>query len=194
MISHNKKFVFLHLPKTAGTSINSTLSNYATYSKSIAYSKHSSLNDIRNEIGDSKFDEYFKFTIVRNPWDRILSLYFWGIQIKPGKSIQSNWHKDSFDRWIKTTFINDRLYNIWPNQIDLMTIDDKPQIDFVGRFENLQSDWRFICEKLEIKDELQFLYSTKHKPFYEYYDNEAIAIVKKYYEKDIKEFGYEFKN
>lgn len=193
MISNKKKFLFLHLPKTGGTSINSSLSKYCDKSSGSAYSKHASLGEMKSAIGDKSFDEYFKFTIIRNPWDRVLSLYFWGIQIKPGRGIQSNWKNETFDSWIKNTFIKDNLYNIWPDQIDLMTINGVNPMNFVGRFENLKQDWKEICKSICIDEELKYLYSTKHKPYHEYYDEESIEIVKNYYSKDIKTFGYEFK-
>jgi hypothetical protein len=197
MISHNKKFIFLHLPKTGGTSINSSLSSYCKHpandSNSGAFSKHARIETMYNNIGKDKFDEYFKFTIVRNPWDRILSLYFWGTQIKPNRGIQQNWiTEDNFSSWIKTTFVKDKLYQIWPNQIDLMSMNKKNTIDFTGRFENLETDWNYICNKLGVDNELKFLYSTKHKPYYEYYDTESIEIINKFYTNDIKTFNYEF--
>jgi len=187
MISHTKKFLFLHLPKTGGTSINSTLSAYMNSNSK----KHSNIQEMKSELGD-KFDDYFKFTIIRNPWDRILSLYFCGVQIRPGRGVQANWKDKSFDEWIKTTFINDKLFNIWPNQIDLMKLDGNNVMDFVGRFENLQEDWENVSKRIGVDEELEYLYSTKHKHYSEYYNAESIEIVQQYYAKYIKTFDYEF--
>ena len=73
-----------------------------------------------------------------------------------------------------------------------MSINKKNTIDFIGRFENLETDWNYICNKLRVDNKLKFLYSTNHKPYYEYYDSESIEIINKFYTNDIKTFNYEF--
>ena len=69
-IDHDNKIVFIHIPRTGGTSIKSALNLHDKIYKEDVY--HMSANDIPKECED-----YFKFTFVRNPFDRFVSLYFY---------------------------------------------------------------------------------------------------------------------
>jgi hypothetical protein len=91
-LAHN--FLFVHIPKTVGNSIQNVLRTYSedkivrlaphqdgierfeVRSDKFNIHKHSTLQDYRAELGDEVFQRLFKFTSVRNPWDRMVSFYF----------------------------------------------------------------------------------------------------------------------
>ena len=66
LISHRDKFIFIHIYKSGGTSITETFDTFFT--DLIKY-KHETALEIRDIIGKKKFNSYYKFAIVRNPWD-----------------------------------------------------------------------------------------------------------------------------
>ena len=119
MISHEHKFIFVHINKTGGTSIGEVLKKYSNKSKF----KHQSIIDLNKEASSN---DYFKFTFVRNSWDRFLSLYKYRI-----KTNQTNLGKNpvSFKEWAKHIYNkNSNYYNIL-NKMQLLMLSD--QLDWI---------------------------------------------------------------
>ncbi|MGV6812642.1 MAG: sulfotransferase family 2 domain-containing protein [Brevirhabdus sp.] len=98
IISRGRGYIFVHIPKTGGTSLATALENRAMKDDILIGDtpkavkrrrrlkdlhpagrlwKHSTLRDIAGVVGDEEFENFFVFTIVRNPWDRVLSYYSW---------------------------------------------------------------------------------------------------------------------
>ena len=188
MISHERKFIFVHVPKTAGVSIGNCLSRFTDENLSEGH---------KRLIDYSNFDKtYFKFTFTRNPWDRFLSSYFYfknygrrlGYDIETGKLI------DKFSSFKEFVHNLDSIYNSIRSphfKIQFNWIDKK--LNFIGRFENLQEDFDTVCDKIGIpKQNLPHTNKSKHKHYTEYYDDETRKIVAEKYAKDIEYFGYEF--
>lgn len=98
IISHGRRYIFVHAPKTGGTSLALALEARAMKDdimlgdtpkatrrrhkvKDIPTSgrlwKHSGLRDIDGLVSPAEIRDFFIFTIVRNPWDRVVSYYHW---------------------------------------------------------------------------------------------------------------------
>ena len=173
MIDHKKKCIFVHVTKTGGSSIQLAL-NMENY--------HLPASKIKEIVGKNKWNDYFKFSFVRNPWDKIVSQYHfnrhnWGLKNATFKEYIQAWQ-------------NGKRISAYP-PFNLYYINEK--IDFVGRFENLQEDFDKICGKIGIeRQKLPHKKKTKHKHYTEYYDEETKQIVAKKFAEDIDYFGYEF--
>ena len=103
----------------------------------------------------------------------------------------------SFSDFVKAVAsINDLVANRHFKSQYLFLTDKKQNliVDFIGRFENLEKDFDFVLNKLNIKKniELPHFNKTKHKHYSEYYTEETRKLVEKRYRKDIKMFGYKF--
>jgi hypothetical protein len=178
------KCIFFHIPKSAGSSIYKALDGKG-------YSTH------KKHLISKENENYFKFTFVRNPFDRFVSTYFYFKKygrdgrgdVKMGDVVNRfNFFKDfviNFDKIPETEW----CYPHWKQQMHWIHKD----IDFVGRFENLQQDFNTICDKIGIpRQQLPHKLKSKHKHYTEYYDDETKQIVAEKYAKDIDYFGYKF--
>lgn len=192
---YSKKFIFIHIPKTGGRSMRVVLKKRHPNSEKLYEPSiwlHPNINDY---IKDGyNIDEYFKFAFVRNPWDRLLSNYHFRIQILRSEDTASV----SFRDWVinsKTreghSFLN--TVEMYKTQYSYITFNKTKMVDFIGRFENLQQDWDFICDQLQIKRQaLPHNNKSSHSSYRDYYDEDTVNIVREYFKEDIENFGYEF--
>lgn len=180
MISHSHNFLFIQIPKTSTSSIHNSLAQYMKYDYS-KIGRHSKYLEAAEFYPESK--NYFKFAFVRNPWDRLLSFYFFRKTDRAKIKIPD-------DLSLKE-FILTESGQIKFNQYSY--IDGFDENSFIGRFENLQRDFNIVCDKIGIsRQQLPHTNKTNHKHYTEYYDNEMREIVAEKYAKDIEYFGYEF--
>lgn len=207
MISHKHKFVFIHIPKTGGTSIGNAFDVKVTKDgSSIDYNikgKHYTALEYRNKFKD-ELSKYFKFTVVRNPWDLVNSLYhyMWHSNYehprrwRDSTSLPLNW---SLKEWIKSKEFSEMgpMHVIGiphRNMLDWIINDNKKLIvNFVCRFETLQEDLNKVCYKIGIPHKkLKHTKKTEHKHYCKYYDDDAKNIITKMFKKDIQYFNYKF--
>jgi hypothetical protein len=191
------KCIFVHIPKCAGTSIcKSLFGNLA--------GSHTSIMKYQLIFSKSEFDSYFKFTFVRNPWDRLVSAYFF---LKSGgsDSIDRKWANenlssyDNFDifvkKWIDRKNIHTWLH-FYPQYKYICDIYGKIQVDFIGLFENIENDFSYIKNQIGSSSNLLFFNKNKidKKDYKKYFSKETKEIVAQAYREDIELLGYEFDN
>ena len=212
MISHKHKFIFIHIPKCGGTSVEQTLLKnegipeerilkwnltHDEQQKFRLWYKYGNVDVQHRKIDQYKTEnekKYFTFTFVRNPWERFLSEYFY-IKKVGGCSCEDFDKKYStFKHFVINNGIKCCYYAHDFPQIDFVFNSNHGKLtNFVGRCEDMQYDFDYICGKLKIpKVKLPHRNPTKHKHYTEYYDDETRSIVAEKYAKDIEYFGYEF--
>ena len=193
MISKKHKFIFVHITKCGGTSVENALEKYGgeylwnrdemtnenhqyIHPKHVLAEKYSLTKYWKNS---------FKFTFVRNPWSREISAYFY-------RKRMTDFRGTFEEHLASTNFIVNPLHH--GNQYNwLVSHNGKMELDFIGKFENFQQDFNTICDKIGIPhQELPHDNKTKHKHYTEYYDDETREIVAEKYAKDIEYFGYKF--
>ena len=196
MISHEHKCIFIHIPRTGGTSIELSIRPDWNF-ENFPDEKHI-LASTAKLLYKDYWDDYFKFSFVRNPWGRMVSMIkhsdFYGCKIKNGKLDVSEYEKK-----FKKVEIDPRSrsegekVNAISNAVYLNILNE--ELDFIGRFENLQEDYNQVCSIINCSNDLLHEESSgpKRKHCYtEYYDDETRQIVAEKYAKDIEYFGYEF--
>jgi hypothetical protein len=185
--SRKQNFVFIHINKTGGMSITKALG--------LGIKQHFTAMEHKNRLGNSRWKKRFKFTIVRNPWDKVVSHYFH--RVKTNQTNLADKRVD-FREWVKLTYGEQNPYyydqpKFFMPQINWLT-DEKGDIivDFIGRFENLENDFRLICKRIGMDVDLPFVNKSEHKQYQYYYDDTTKEIVRKWFEKDIDLFNYSF--
>lgn len=196
-ISHKYKIIFIHIPKTGGSSIDKTFGMYGnnnTIDKNILFGndiQHYTIMDLLNNrlISTEEYKEYFKFAFVRNPWDKMVSEYFyrkrWDNIVKKMK------FKDFITFFLK--FENDSGSH-FRNQYEFISNkNDEIMVDYIGKYENLQNEINYICELIGAPPmALPMINNTRHLHYSYYYTKSTKNIVKERYKDDIKKFNYFF--
>lgn len=179
-------FIFIHINKTGGSSIVKSLR--------IPFD-HKTAKQKIEEIGSEHWEKKFSFTVVRNPWDKVVSHYHYRVQTNQTDLGVKN---IEFRKWVLSTYgSKDPFYYNNPKmfmpQSDWITgHNGKIIVDHICRFENLNDDFSTICKKLGKKSNLPHLKASKRGHYRNYYDDDTIEIVTNWFEKDIKNFGYRF--
>ena len=189
--------IFVHIPKCAGISVvKSLFGNFDC--------GHTSLKRYQIMFAPGEFKNYFKFTIVRNPYDRLVSAYFFmkkgGVNEKDKKWAEKNLSPyadfDAFVKgWVNKKNIRSGLH--FRPQCGFICLEkNRPGMDFIGYYENLESDFSFICRKLQMNSTLHEANRnlSREKNYREYYTDETRKIVADVYAGDIQVLGYSFDN
>ncbi len=187
--------VFIHIPKCAGVSVAQSLFGNQG-------AGHHSASTMRQVLGNETYNQYFTFSIVRNPWDRLVSAFHF---LKRGgfNDIDRRWAStnlqpyDDFNIFVKDWVTPDHVRN-WihfqPQCDFICTENGALDIDFVGRFEQLDKDFQILCKNLNLKRTLASLNQNQstHSDYKRFYDDQAQGIVSQVYADDIKLLNYSF--
>lgn len=209
IISHKHKFIFIKTRKTAGTSVELLLGRFCgeddvvtqIYDPDIDKFNHQPRNDqgfynhigagqIRNMVGDDIWDNYFKFSIERNPWDKMVSMFWWRkFQYKLPESFHDFCHK-------ALGLIDDNVYTV-PNDYSLYTLDSKLAVNELFYYESLDSSLKSVFNKLGLGgDFLMPRAKSQHrkvkKHYSEYYDDKLRARVQMRFKDTIDLLSYSF--
>jgi chondroitin 4-sulfotransferase 11 len=214
MISHKHKCIFIHIPKTAGTSINAFFHPEKIFDNSVPdydalygwcperkfYLQHATSKQLVETelITKDHWESYFKFAFVRNPWDRAYSDFLWFNKHSgaSGTFIEYISESGKFRRIMRDNSTSDfRGDHIVP-QIDYFDFSGKYSLDFLGRFENFKIDIATVLSKLKIKEtfEIHSNKSTRKKDYSQFYTNSMKRFVESKYKMDIELLNYKFED
>lgn len=233
MICHHYKTVFIHIPKNAGQSIEHVFlesigltwetraplllrenNNPKLGPPRLAHLKAEDYVSCKY-LSQELFDQYFKFTFVRNPWSRLVSIYnYLGYR-----------DKYTLNDFLKKKFLPEILPEMYwfvgPQTDYIFSQSGQLLVDYVGRFETLQQDFDTICRSIGLPEKelphvnnskkkrghkgfLQTVFSgalpgaqkknprDSHASYGDYYDDESIDIVAEIYRRDIEMFKYSY--
>lgn len=184
--------IFIHLPKTAGTSISRQLG--------LPTSRHISADQYR-VANSRKFDSYFKFAFVRNPYDRLVSSYAFlkrgGMNDDDAQfARQKVLPFESFEHFLIEGFARDPATRNWvhfrPQRFFICELSGRNLMDFTGRFEKISEDYAFVAGRLNKPEELPVSNASERDDYRSAYSPATLEIARHYYAEDLTIFGYNF--
>lgn len=188
MINHEHRCIFIHIPKTAGTSVERAFGVRqgqpgGGHRLPAAYGEH--------------WREYFTFCIVRNPWDRIVSAFFSELKkvpegfkvLLPGCNGKLFEYRADFHGFVM---------ELLP-QLSKLNIAFKPQTcwlhgaeyDRILRFESLDAGWADLPTDVKPKGVLPQHNVSRHRAYEEYYSADIVSVVSHIYREEIEQFRFE---
>lgn len=209
LISDSHEFIYLRMRKVASTSMRDILrplcipipDGRLAHLKSRArlewdyhryvFRSHDDILSAKRRMPAELFSRYFKFAFVRNPWERLVSEYEFLLK-RPKHGRHARVKKMSgFSEFIQMQIPRRDAYQ----SKMLCDNDGKLLMDFVGKLENLDNDWRIASEHIGIPyQELPRKNVTQHRHYQDYFTTETTQLVARHWARDIELFEYTFNN
>ena len=207
--------IFVHIPKTAGTTVHDLFSQVSAGASRVdparrgqlaaidrsGMTKHAKAAEYVARMGVESWRTSFTFAFVRNPWDMMVSSYVWWLQKAPTYPHLRHLAAEVAELGHFEAFLRDRLGQTCINEFvgnprDWFKADGEDLVDFVGRYEELADDIAAIFDRLGIerarRPELPRLNGSRRRPYRDYYTGETRALVANRFRYEIDRFGYTF--
>lgn len=215
IVSDQKKFVYMHSPKTGGSSVTEALAPYSNkqgdrmegfgWQPQFHYgAMHASVAQVWASMGRKQWEDYFWFAFVRNPFDLVISA--WKNRAKQYAKPEGK-HKERFkaagipvpipdlslEDFLQYELGEGRFLHIRRTQTDTLLTGAPKKMNMIGRFETLNEDWAKIAKILDIKNTLPHRNkSNREQGYKQYYTPETRSLVESFYHEDLDNFNYEY--
>jgi hypothetical protein len=177
---------FVHINKTGGSSIEVALE---------LPMEHKTAQQKIKEVGWDAWRSAFTFSVVRNPWDKVVSHYCF--RVATNQTGLGDGHL-SFGDWVRKCYHDqhpryfDKPMMFMP-QLDWLTDQDgQVLVDFIARYERLSADMELVQERIGRQFVLGHYNKTLRQPYRNYYDDDTRSVVQDWFARDIEAFGYAF--
>jgi len=209
LLSYDPAFLFIHIDKSAGSSIQLALQpdapkkseyglrrrlvwlgrlNRLGLYRLLEFPEHATGLAAERCLPASLFASLFKFAFVRNPWDRLVSRYAFLLRSTdhPRHSLISGM-KD-FSDYVAWEISRGKMFQ------HTYVTDARGEllVDFIGYYERLQEDFAKVCVRLGVRAELPRANTSSHRDYRTYYTPATRELVAKHFQRDIELFGYTF--
>lgn len=153
IISKSHRFIFIAVPKTGTSSVETALQKYAAEKMTRRFNKHATTRKLMRDLPEEMWNNFFKFAFVRNPYDRIESWYFYRKRSELA-NVNHPRHKmytgdKTFEEFVQWFPKNTMMLN----QVDFIAPkDDGLLVNAYGRYETLEADFAKFCGRLDIPE------------------------------------------
>ncbi len=206
MISHSLKTIFFHIGKAAGSSVeklldenryDSNIPNYEVFfgyepSENI-YLQHASASFIYENLENEIFNSYYKFAVVRNPYERLVSVYHYLIDQHTKRFGSFEAYINELPKMLSNNSLKNGSHHL--AQISYTHINNELICDHIAHFESLPESIQPVIDKLNLakglgKYNVGRYYNWQTKPVSDYYTDEMIDIVTTLFADDFSNFAY----
>jgi hypothetical protein len=203
-VDHENKYIYIHIPKTAGTSVRQSLKEapwpHLSRGTKFRVPKHATALTAKQIVGERIWQSHFTFAFVRNPWDLMVSSYHWWL--RKGKRYDSTHAMAELVEQCGTfhDFVLGEIGSTHINEFEAQGLKDwccndqgVVLLDFIGRFEEIEKDFQHIGERLGVNfPELPRKNVSNRSSYREYYNDETRQAVADRFTWTIQNFKYEF--
>ncbi len=176
----------MHINKTAGSSVETALE---------LPHRHRTAMQLIEHVGRRRWEERFSFSVVRNPWDRIASIYHYRVQTDQTGLGRSGL---DFDAWLERVFVErdpeylDNPLMFAPQWEWLVGPDGELAVDSVCRFESIDDDFAAVCRRIGREVALPHVKKSTNRDYRQLYSTRARGLVEAAYAVDAEKLGYSF--
>ncbi len=215
MINWKRKCIFVHIPKTGGSTIERIIwPKKSQYNLNNLYGIQNKLGrppyqqgplqhlksvNIIKAVGENTFRDYFKFSFVRNPWDKAVSQFAY-MKGRPNLQKRTGMPKHvEFKKYLELTQRREHVH--WAAQHTFIINEHgELMVDYLGRFEHFENHLFQVLKKLSLdtvffnlkKRKIPVINSSERSHYHNYYDDESREMVAHFCSEDIKIFNYGF--
>jgi hypothetical protein len=224
------KLIFIHVPKTGGTSVRAALDAvvgegaewttggiwpailasprrlelfrmfkgfFPMRSPLIVAHQHLPACLLREFVGPQVWETYYKFALVRNPWDYVVSMYHYLRQALPDEQGFLNRDHPDLAYLVRQCDTFEDFVRLMPMfELDMTSYfadqHGNELMDDIGRYENLEADFARLCERVGINAQLPRLNTSSRGAYRDYYTAETKSLVARHFSRDIERFDYSF--
>lgn len=221
LCSFSKKFIYLKTIKTAGTSVEIFFERYCRspldYTERhfvdeavdsfgivgcrgpvadrslVRFYNHMSAQEALDRLGKDIWESYFKFCVIRNPYDKVVSMFWYSLTNEERIFLSDAPFSKVREKF--SDFVANK--SNYPNDRKVYTINGEIVVDYLIRFENLGADMSYVCELMDIDFHAEKMGRFKgdkrlrNEHFSEYYDGETKKSVSDFYKFEFINFAYE---
>jgi hypothetical protein len=222
LVSHPAKFIYMKTQKTGGTTVEMYFERFCAPADRYAgteavaetvseigiigsrrggkrdgdvWRNHMPAAAVRDLVGEGTWERYLKFSSVRNPYARMLSLYFWRTKRDyPATDRAFERARRSFARYVKGGVLRGRA---WDSDFGVVAIGGEVRMDLLVRLEHLSADIEAICARLGLPWNPDWIVHTKKTagaprryPLEEFYTPETASIVRREFDWVFRRFDY----
>lgn len=209
ILSYPAGFIFIHIEKAAGSSIQQALLPHAGAQpkshlrrrlaslgplnrigglhRAVQFGEHATADEVKRCLPADVYDSLFKFAFVRNPWDRLVSRYAHLLRSTDRRRHSFISGLEKFEDFLKWEI--ERGSDQYPYVTDA---GGNQIVDFIGHYERLAEDFAKVCARLKIKAELPHANVSEHRDYRSYYTAETREFVATKFRRDIEMFHYDF--
>ena len=183
ILSHKHKYIFIKSFKTASTSLEIALSKFCdkediitplknedeiirknkgyngpqNYNDKLVFHEHMPASEIKSKINLDIWSKYFKFTVVRNPFNQIVSAFYWHNKSKENerKFLFFKKRKKSFEVFFKI-----KAHHIFEDEYLRYTKNDEILVDKFIKFENFEEDLALLNKKLNFSEDIYKVFKS----------------------------------